>query len=500
MREEWSKVKIGDLFDTLTGNTPPKKDKTNYGQDIPLIKPPELQDKPITQASEFLSLGGGEKARLVPRDTVLVTCIGNLGRTGISKERIAFNQQINAIKPKCGIEPKFTFYQCQSPAFRKSLENLSSATTVSIVNKSKFNTIEYSVAPPPEQRAIILKLEESFSELDNGIENLNKAKEKLVIYRQAVLKKAFEGKLTKKWRNEQLDLQPASELLKAIKEERMSFYENQLLDWNNAVIEWDEKGKEGKRPIRIRKPNIADDVSENEVERYGALPVEWEWSRFCNVTYKIGDVDHKMPKDFPGGIPYLSTGNLRVDSTIDFDKAKTISNEDYTRLALKIKPEKGDMLFPRYGTIGRNVLVSVDKKFLVSYSCAIIKNIMSLMNEKYVYYYSISPVIKKEIKRYKVETTQANIGIASIEKFVFPICSRSEQREVVKEIETRLSVCDNILENIEEDLKKAEALRLSILEKAFDGKLLSEEEIIACRREKDWESAERLLERIKKIK
>lgn len=166
------------------------------------------------------------------------------------------------------------------------------------------------------------------------------------------------------------------------------------------------------------------------------------------------------------------------------------------RLSLKIKPEKGDIIFPRYGTIGRNVLVIIEP-FLVSYACAIVKTMKKHMNEKFMLYYTLSPVIKKEIQRYTVQTTQANIGIASIEQFVYPLCSLEEQNQIVQEIESRLSVADKLVETIQTNLLKSESLRQSILKKAFEGNLLTEAELEACRKEADWETAERLLERIK---
>ncbi len=141
-------------------------------------------------------------------------------------------------------------------------------------------------------------------------------------------------------------------------------------------------------------------------------------------------------------------------------------------MSLKIKPERGDIIFPRYGTIGRNILIDFDKDFLVSYSCAIIKNV-SCMNNKFVYFYSLSPMIQKEIQRYIVETTQANIGIASIEKFVFPLMSLSEQNQIVYEIELHFSEIDTMVETIDMRLKNAEQLRQSILKEAFEGKLIA---------------------------
>ena len=78
--------------------------------------------------------------------------------------------------------------------------------------------------------------------------------------------------------------------------------------------------------------------------------------------------------------------------------------------------------------------------------------------------------------------------------------SISEQYQIVSEIESRLSVCDKIEETIEQSLTQAEALRQSILKKAFEGKLLSEAELNKCRQDPTWEPASVLLERIKKEK
>ena len=75
-----------------------------------------------------------------------------------------------------------------------------------------------------------------------------------------------------------------------------------------------------------------------------------------------------------------------------------------------------------------------------------------------------------------------------------------EQTQIVQEIETRLSVCDKLNEAIEQSLEKAQALRQSILKKAFEGKLLSQDELQTCRQQPDWETAAKLLERVKNKK
>ena len=94
-------------------------------------------------------------------------------------------------------------------------------------------------------------------------------------------------------------------------------------------------------------------------------------------------------------------------------------------------------------------------------------------------------------------TTMANLNSQIINALPIQLISPQEQSQIVQEIETRLSVCDNIESTIRESLEKAEALRQSILKKAFEGKLLSEEELQITRNAPDWKPAEKLLERIR---
>ena len=96
--------------------------------------------------------------------------------------------------------------------------------------------------------------------------------------------------------------------------------------------------------------------------------------------------------------------------------------------------------------------------------------------------------------------THKRYWISTYAKKTIFIPSLDEQNQIVREIENRLSVCDKVEESIKESLQKAIALRHSILKKAFDGKLLSEEEIAKCKKDKDYESAFVLLEKIRKDK
>jgi type I restriction enzyme S subunit len=308
-----------------------------------------------------------------------------------------------ALTPNEEINGKFLFYFCKGFNFHA----LDKSTTIPSLAKTDLLKIDISIPTLLEQHAIVSKIEELFSELDKGKQQLETALQQLKVYRQAVLKSAFEGRLTNR------------------------------------------------------------DVKEGE------LPEGWKSVTMRDVCIKIGDIDHKMPKQISSGYPYVSTKDFSDDLTISFQNVKHISKEDFHNLGRKIRPERGDIIFPRYGTIGKNILIDFDKEFLVSYSCAIIKPNQNLVSSKYVYLYSLSPQITKEINKYVVETTQANIGIASINSFVFPWPSIGVQNEVVREIESRLSVCNKLEETIITSLQQAETLRQSILKQAFEGKLVS---------------------------
>src|SRR6185369_6629094 len=198
MKAGWHKTTLGAAFATTTGNTPPKNNADFYGQFIPLVKPPELCDATLDSAEDGLSESGARVARTLPPNSILVSCIGNLGKIGLNTAPVAFNQQINAILPdiKKAI-PEFMFYQVLSCSFKEQLEALASGTTVPIVNKSKFNSIEIVLPPLPEQQRIVSILDEAFDGIAtakaNAEKNLQNARALFESHLQTVFSQRGEG-------------------------------------------------------------------------------------------------------------------------------------------------------------------------------------------------------------------------------------------------------------------------------------------------------------------
>ncbi|MFH6971929.1 restriction endonuclease subunit S [Flavobacterium petrolei] len=403
--KDWKWVKLKEICKVVTGTTPPKSDMSNYGNDIPFFKPPHLWDGLVSSTNEMLSTVGGTKARIVPPNTVLVTCIGNLGRTGFVKKEAAFNQQINAILANEKIDGKYIFYQAQSPNFRNQLEKLATGTTVSIVNKGNFETISIPLAPHATQTLIVSKIEELFSELDKGIEDLKTSQQQLKTYRQSVLKYAFEGKLTNK------------------------------------------KVKEGELPKGWKKVTIGD---------------------VChNVEYGSGTKSKKE-----GKIPVLRMGNIQNGI---FDWNDLVYSDDDIEIK-KYLLKKNDVLFNRTNSaelVGKTAIYKGERPAIFAGYLIRINRIEELIDSAFITYYLNS----KEAKKYgnsvrSFGVNQSNINGTKLKTYPLLLPLLEEQHLIVLEIESRLSVADKMEESIAQSLLQAEALRQSILKKAFSGELV----------------------------
>ena len=160
-KSEWKKVKLGDICEVITGNTPLKKVKEYWDKDeVPFITPPELKYEGINYItpSIFVSKIGAKQGRIIPKNSICVCCIGSLGKLGILKEDGITNQQINSLilKDK-NIDLLYLYFYLKT--IKNNLEATASSTTVKIINKSSFEKIEINLPSLEIQKKISKKLE-----------------------------------------------------------------------------------------------------------------------------------------------------------------------------------------------------------------------------------------------------------------------------------------------------------------------------------------------------
>ncbi|OFP42047.1 restriction endonuclease subunit S [Streptococcus sp. HMSC067H01] len=163
------KVKLGDLGKIITGNTPSKKTLEFYdSNDIPFIKPDDF--KTIDEISlskgnkNYISENARNSARIVPKNSVLVTCIGIIGKVMISESELSFNQQINAIVPNELILSKYLAYLLLYN--KPKLDFISNAPVVPIINKTQFSEFEVTFH---ENIDVQEKIIQNLENLDNQI-------------------------------------------------------------------------------------------------------------------------------------------------------------------------------------------------------------------------------------------------------------------------------------------------------------------------------------------
>jgi type I restriction enzyme, S subunit len=195
--DTWQWVKIKYISEVITGTTPSKKNKKFYGDKYPFIKPGDLNcGYYVNKSTDNLSELGAKHTRLLPINSILVTCIGaTIGKTGFLRKISASNQQINSIVPKQNIYPHFIYFAVLSSYFQQSILDNSSATTLPIINKGRFENLLIPLSPLSEQKEIVRVLEkiiEAETKAYNYIESLN---DELNELEKSILTKAFQGKL-----------------------------------------------------------------------------------------------------------------------------------------------------------------------------------------------------------------------------------------------------------------------------------------------------------------
>lgn len=154
IKNGWVQHKIKDFGAVSTGTTPSTRNPDYYGGPYKLISPSDLTDsKYIFTAHKFITQQGLTVARTLPKNAVLVGCIGNVGKIGITTDEIsAFNQQINAIVCNANYNADFVYYLLRYQ--RPLLESKAAKVTLPILNKNNFENIEFEVPNLLEQKSI----------------------------------------------------------------------------------------------------------------------------------------------------------------------------------------------------------------------------------------------------------------------------------------------------------------------------------------------------------
>ena len=387
--------------------------------------------------------------------------------------------EFHVLRPYCEISAQYIYFFVSSESFRRDAgHNMTGAVGQRRVPTPYLADQSIPVPPAREQRRIVAKIEELFSELDKGVESLKTARAQLKVYRQAVLKHAFEGKLTAQWREENKDkLEKPEQLLARIKQERTARYEQQLQEWKAAVKTWDAEGRPGKKPSKPKKLAQSPPLAAEDVLALPKLPEDWSWFSLSAIAGNIqigpfGSLLHKADY-LVGGTPLVNPSHIR-SQRIEPDRTLTVSTDKLHQLGKYVMHEN-DIVIGRRGEMGRCAVVTAEEAAWLCGTGSLFVRLLSSMNPHFYSWVLGSQRVKDFLAASSVGTTMQNLNEDILHRVPVPVCSRHEQDEVFREIERQYSTLYHIEAAIDSEITKSAILRQSVLKKAFAGQLVEQD-------------------------
>lgn len=398
----------------------------------------------------------------------------------------------SVLRGATGIEPKYLFYKAISHGFVGALTGEQYGVSYPAVKDEQVKAQPLELAPTNEQRRIVKKVEALFDKIDKGIENLRAAKAAIELYRQSLLKSAFEGRLTADWRARNPDkLESPDTLLARIREERQARYQVALDEWEHSVGEWRKGGEKGRKPAQPQRPRDYPREFTNLQISLPDLPFSWTWAHlgWCSMGPEYGTAAKSKNE---GEVPVIRMGNLKR-GRIDWKSLVYTSDADEID---KYSLRSGDVLFNRTNSpelVGKTSIYKGERSALFAGYLMRVNQIDEIAPGPYVTYFLNSPLAREHGNTVKTDgVNQSNINARKLQEYPFPYCSSAEQAEIVSRLDAKLDRADATEAGIDTALTRADALRQSILKCAFSGKLVSQDP-------KD-EPATRLLDRIQEVR
>jgi len=404
--KHWEIKKLGEVLDIQGGSQPAKSNFIYEPKDgyIQLLQIRDFGEKghPTFVPKKLVT-------KFCKRDDILIARYGaSLGRIVTGHEG-AYNVALaKVIDENCVFEKRFIFYLLKTQIFQTPLAMLSRSAQNGF-SKGEIAGIELPLPPLHEQQAIVAKIEELLSDLENGKQQLQTAQQQLKVYRQSLLKWAFEGKLTNK------------------------------------------NVKEGELPVGWKW------VKSGELFSFvtsGSRGWAKYYSNSGSIFIRITNMDFDT-----------------LDLNLKSEKIQYV-NPPSNSEGIRTKVQEGDFLFSITGYLGMFAIApKLENAYVNQHVC--LCRPKEGFNKKYVGYWIVSKSGGHHyLNKNQKGAVKAGLNLDDLKGFPVPIASIEEQNQIVLELESKLTVCDKIAETISQSLQQAETLRQSILKKAFEGKLV----------------------------
>jgi type I restriction enzyme S subunit len=397
-----------------------------------------------------------EKYQLKPGD-IVISRAGSVGLSALIKSapRAVFASYLIRFRPSDHVDARYVAYFLQTPNYWKLIESNAVGIAMQNVNAKKLAAIPIPLAPLPEQLRIVVAIETQLTRLDAAVAALKRAQANLKRYRASVLKAAVEGRLVpteaELARREGRGYESGEELVQKIVNERM--------------------GK-ASRPVSLKAVQLPS-------SSIRSLPTEgWisaSISDFAEVTKLAGFEYTKYVKyDSKGDQPVIKAENVSKSGFIKTSFSRVVSESVSHLKRSELFGDNLLMVFVGVG-LGQVARVPTDQKYFLGPNVAVIR-VDSRIHSKYLEYFLRSPQGKGNTLTKSKATAQGSISMAQIRTIECFIPPAAEQSRISGEIERRLSIVGAQERTIEVGLIRAERLRQSVLKRAFEGKLVPQDQ------------------------
>ena len=442
---------------------------------LPIIRIQNLNDE--TAAFNF-SDEPHEKRFAVEKGDLLFAWSASLGAYIWRGERAWLNQHIFRVDHSKQIDRLFLYYALKNVV--AELYAKAHGSGMVHVTKRRFEETPLWLPPLTEQRRIVDRIETIFDEIDRGVESLQAAKRTVGLYRQSLLKSAFEGRLTAAWRAKNADtLESQDALMTRTARERPEWYKMAFRTWTEDVETWQSESAKGPKPRRPERNLRGTPLTPEERALLPEIPDEWVFLRLHEVA-AVGSgmsVSKARKLEVPVNVPYLRVANVQR-GFLDLREIKTMQIERSQRSSLGLR--QWDILFNEGGDrdkLGRGWIWECQVPHCITQNHVFRASPFrhDLGWSKYISLWGNSFGRDYFEKRGKQTTNLASINKTVLKDLPVPCCSPDECTEIVRILDDRLDAAKVLDAEIEASLARAEALRHSVLRSAFAGQLLTQE-------------------------
>ena len=440
----WATTTVGELADSIQYGHTAKSSKTDVGPRF--LRITDIQDNNVNWSTvPFCKIPEEQiaKYRLAKGDLLFARTGATVGKSFLIHSEVpdsVFASYLIRVRVTDAVEPRYVYYFFQSSDYWRQISESASGIGQPNVNGKKLAALTLPIAPLPEQRRIVARIEELFSRLDAGVAALRHAKAQLQRYRQSVLAAAVTGQLTQAWREQHPNTEPTEELLERILAERKEL--------------WGGKGK-------YKEPLPVDSLD-------GRFPAGWQTTNLDSATTILGDGLHGTPEYDPDGDFYFINGNNLSNGRIVFkSNTKRVSEAEFQKHRKPLT--ENTILVSINGTLGNTAFYDDERVMLGKSACFF--NLAPSLNKHFVRTVLQTNQFLNYLHKTATGSTIKNVPLKAMRAFTLGIPPLDEQHQIVAEVEARTTAIDHLEAELDRQITRSNRLRQSTLAFAFEGRL-----------------------------